>query len=206
MRGERQQAGNHENWRPNFCGDHMIHFDRPLSMRWVYFSALVCISLLVGSCVSSEETGTGKRAGVPVASQAVSGSMRAKVDSMMRSDSLHARRAGFTSQHDTLMASVVKTSKSGARAVKPIERPANAAYTVQVGAFARTDHALRAQRIARERFADLPIFNYFEPYDKLYRVRVGKFDTRQQADSLRRLMLKQFPTDYTDSWINYISK
>ena len=85
---------------------------------------------------------------------------------MMRSDSLRAKRAGFTSQHDTLMASVVKTSKQGMRAVKPIERPANTAYTVQVGAFARTDHALRAQKLARERFAEIPIFNTFEPYDK----------------------------------------
>lgn len=184
----------------------MIHSDHPFILRWVCLSALLCISLLLGACVSSEETGTGKRIGAPVASQAVSDSVRVKVDSMMRSDSLRARRGGFTSEHDTLMASVVRTSKAGGRAVKPIERPANTAYTVQVGAFARTDHALRAQKAARERFADLPIFNYFEPFDRLYRVRVGKFDTRQQADSLRKWMLKQFPTDYSDSWINYMSK
>jgi len=58
----------------------------------------------------------------------------------------------------------------------------------------------------RTAFADLPIFNTFEPFDKLYRVRVGKFETRQQADSIRKSMLKQYPNDYTDSWINYISK
>ena len=104
------------------------------------------------------------------------------------------------------MASVVRTRKPGSRLIKPIERPANTAYTVQVGAFARTGNALRAQKLAKERFADLPIFNYFEPYDKLYRVRVGKFDTREQADSLRKSMLKQFPGDYPDCWINYISK
>ena len=92
------------------------------------------------------------------------------------------------------------------RGVKPIERPENTAYTVQVGAFSRTQHALQAQKLAKDRFADFPIFNDFEPYDKLYRVRVGKFDTRQQADSLRKSMAKQFPADYSDSWINYISK
>ncbi len=184
----------------------MIHSDRPFIVRWVYLSALAFLALMLSACVSSEETGTGKRVGAPVSSQAVSDSVRAKVDSMMRSDSIRARRAGFTSQHDTLMASVVKTSKPGVRGVKPIERPANTAYTVQIGAFARTDHALQVQKIARERFADLPIFNTFEPYDKLYRVRVGKFDTRQQADSLRKSMVKLFPADYTDSWINYISK
>ncbi len=160
---------------------------------WVLMAGL---PLLLAACVSSEETGTGKRIGAPVASHAVPDSERVKVDSMMRADSLRARRAGFTSQHDTLMASVVRTSKLGARGIKPIERPENAAYTVQIGAFARTDHALRAQKLAKDRFSDLPIFNSFEVYDKLYRVRVGKFDVRQQADSLRKWMVKQFPNEY----------
>jgi len=173
---------------------------------WTIPAALLCACLLLGGCVSSEETGTGKKVGAPVQSQAVSNAERAKVDSLRRLDSLRAKRAGFTSQHDTLVASVVKTSKSGSRAIKPIERPANPAYTVQIGAFARTAHALRAQKLAKDRFADFPIFNYFEPYDKLYRVRIGKFDTWKQADSLRKVMVKQFPSDYPDSWINYISK
>lgn len=170
------------------------------------FALLPIIAVTFCACVSSEEAGTAKKTGAPVASQTLSDSVRARVDSVMRADSARAKRAGFTTQHDTLIASVVKTSKSSSRSIKPIERPANPAYTVQVGAFARTHHALRAQKLARERCGDLPIFNYFEPYDKLYRVRVGKFDTRHQADSLRKWMVKQFPTEYADSWINYISK
>ncbi|HTY35922.1 MAG TPA: SPOR domain-containing protein [Bacteroidota bacterium] len=184
----------------------MTHIDLPGTVRWLVAAAVVFLPLLLAACISSEGTGTGKKIGAPVASQNVSDSIRAKVDSMMRSDSVRARKAGFTSEHDTLMASVIKTSKPANRGGKPIERPENSAYTVQVGAFSRTDHALRAQKLARERFADLPIFNNFESYDKLYRVRIGKFDTRQQADSLRKAMAKQFPNDYSDSWINYISK
>jgi cell division septation protein DedD len=172
----------------------------------VLFAVLLTLTLTLCACISSEEAGTAKKVGAPVASQTISDSVRAKVDSLMRADSARAKRAGFTSQHDTLVASVVKTSKSSSRSIKPIERPANTAYTVQVGAFARTQHALQTQKLARERCGELPIFNYFEPYDKLYRIRVGKFDTRQQADSLRKWMIKQFPSDYTDSWINYISK
>jgi cell division septation protein DedD len=172
----------------------------------VLFQAAPVLALLLGGCVSSEEAGSGKKSGLPVATQDLSENARARVDSLRKADSLRAKRAGFTSQHDTLVASVMRTTKTGTRAIKPIERPANPAYTVQVGAFARTDHALRAQKLAKERFTELPIFNFFEPYDKLYRVRVGKFDTRQQADSLRRSMLKQFPNEYSDSWINYISK
>jgi len=172
----------------------------------VFFALQLMFAMTLCACVSSEEAGTAKKVGAPVASQTISDSVRARVDSLMRADSARAKRAGFTSQHDTLVASVVKTSKSTSRSIKPIERPANPAYTVQVGAFARTDHALQAQKLARERCGDLPIFNSFEPYDKLYRVRVGKFDTRQQADSLRKWMAKQFPNEYADSWINYISK
>ncbi len=171
-----------------------------------FFALLLVLALTLCACISSEEAGTAKKIGAPVASQTISDSVRAKVDSLMRADSARAKRAGFTSQHDTLVASVVKTSKSSSRSIKPIERPANPAYTVQVGAFARTHHALQAQKLARERCGDIPIFNYFEPYDKLYRVRVGKFDTHQQADSLKKWMTKQFPNEYTDSWINYISK
>jgi cell division septation protein DedD len=167
---------------------------------------LLITALTLSACVSSEEAGTAKRVGAPVSSQTISDSVRARVDSLMRADSARAKRAGFTSQHDTLVASIVKTSKSSSRTIKPIERPANAAFAVQVGAFARTDHALHAQKLARERCGDIPIFNSFEPYDKLYRVRVGKFDTRQQADSLKKWMKTQFPNEYMDSWINYISK
>lgn len=169
-------------------------------------SMVLVFALAWTGCVSSEEAGSGKKLDSPVATQILSDSARARVDSLRRADSLRAKRSGFTSQHDTLLASVVRTRKPGSRLIKPIERPDNPAYTVQVGAFARTDYALRAQKIAKERFTDLPIFNYFEPFDKLYRVRVGKFDSRAQADSLRKAMLRQFPADYTDSWINYISK
>jgi cell division septation protein DedD len=184
----------------------MSHSVRNPDSAKAFFALLLISTLSLCACVSSEETGTAKKVGAPVASQTISDSVRARVDSLMRADSARAKRAAFTSQHDTLVASVVKTSKSSSRSIKPVERPSNPAYTVQVGAFARTDHALQAQKLARERCGDLPIFNYFEPYDKLYRVRVGKFDTRQQADSLKKWMTKQFPNDYTGSWINYISK
>ena len=184
----------------------MSRIVRNLDAAKALFAILLMFALTLCACVSSEEAGTAKKFGAPVASQAISDSVRARVDALMGADSARTKRAGFTSQHDTLLASVVKTSKSSSRSIKPIERPANPAFTVQVGAFARTDHAFRAQKLARERCGDLPIFNYFEPYDKLYRVRVGKFDTRQQADSLRKWMMEQYPNEYTDSWINYISK
>lgn len=175
-----------------------------------FFPFLLCLLLafFFSSCVSSEEAGSGKSVGGPQTTQASYDSARlaAQADSLARLDSLRSKRGGFTSRQDTLVAAVTRKSKATARLIKPIERPANPAYTVQVGAFARTKNALQSQKLAKERFADLPIFNHFEPYDKLYRVRVGKFDTRAQADSLRKEMVKQFSQEYSEAWINYISK
>lgn len=169
--------------------------------------SLALIFFLSG-CVSSEEAGTGKRAEAPLSAQAGADSARllAQADSLARADSLRGKRGRFTSRQDTVTASIVKRSKSSSRAIKPVQRPANPAYTVQIGAFARTKHALQTQKLAKERFTDLPIFNLFESFDKLYRVSVGKFDTRLQADSLRKFMITQFPRDYSDAWINYVSK
>jgi len=168
----------------------------------------LALLFLLGACVSSEEAGTGKRAEAPLSAQAGADSARlvAQADSLARLDSLRGKRGRFTSKQDTVTASIVKRSKLSSRAIKPVQRPANPAYTVQIGAYARTKHALQAQKLAKERFADLPIFNSFESFDKLYRVSVGKFDTRLQADSLRKSMSKQFPQDYPEAWINYISK
>lgn len=169
---------------------------------------LFCITALVFSaCVSSEETGSGKGTRGPQSGPTAddSATMLARADSLAKADSIRAKRGGFTSKQDTVLASVVKKSKTG-RIIKKIERPANPAYTVQVGAFARTKHALAVHKLAKERFAELPVFNKFEPFDKLYRVQVGKYDTRAEADSLRKAILKQYPEDYNGSWINYISK
>ncbi len=168
---------------------------------------LLTIALFLSACVSSEETGSSKGSRGPQTGPTAdnSANMLARADSLAKADSIRVKRGGFTSKQDTVLVSVVKKSKTG-RIIKKIERPANPAYTVQVGAFARTKYALAVHKLAKERFAAVPVFNVFEPFDKLYRVQVGKYDTRGQADSLRKAILKQYPEYYKGSWINYISK
>ncbi|MBI3585596.1 MAG: SPOR domain-containing protein [Ignavibacteriales bacterium] len=168
---------------------------------------LFITALLCSACVSSEETGSNKGVRGPQSGPTAvdSAKMLARADSLAKADFIRAKRGGFTSKQDTVLASVVKKSKSG-RTIKKIERPPNPAYTVQIGAFARTKYALAIHKLAKERFAELPVFNVFEPFDKLYRVQIGKYDTRKQADSLRKAILKQYPEEYNGSWINYISK
>lgn len=146
----------------------------------------------------------------PETSQAVKDSLRlrARADSLSRADSLMMQRGtgSFTSKQDTVEASLVRKTKSPPRPVKPVTKPENPAYTVQIGAFARPKYALAAQKLAKERFTEVPVLNQYEPFDKLYRVSVGLFDSRSEADSLRKSLMKQFPTDYSECWINYISK
>lgn len=175
-------------------------------MNKLIVTTAVCaltLNFAFDACVSSEEAGSGRRSGAPISDQVSADSLRrlARADSLAR-----AKRGGFTSKQDTVVASIVRKRKTSTRPIKPIERPTNPAYTVQIGAFARTKYALQSQKLAKERFPELPIFNYYEPFDKLYRVRVGKFDTRVGADSLRKAMVIQFPQDYSDCWINYMAK
>ena len=167
---------------------------RSLRNRTAVFLAALCLS----ACASSDQAGTTTDAGGAAGQTAARDSMRL--------DSLRAKRGGFTSKQDTVLASVVKTSRYSNRAIKPVERPENPAYTVQVGAFARTTYALQSQKLAKERYPYLPIFNYFEPFDRLYRVRIGKFDSWKGADSLRKAMAQRYPEEYSEAWINYIAK
>lgn len=162
---------------------------------------ILLAALILSACVSSDQTGS--TAGPNSQGSATDGSA-AKDPSQL--DSLRTKRGGFTSKQDTVLASVVKTSGSSNRTIKPIERPENPAYTVQVGAFARTTYALQSQKLAKDRFPSLPIFNTFEPFDRLYRVRIGKFNSWRGADSLRKAMVKQYPGEYSESWINYIAQ
>ncbi len=77
-------------------------------------------------------------------------------------------------------------------------------YTIQVGAFIKASNALHVQKIAKQRFSDVPVFNYFVTPAKIYRVSVGKYSDQQAAAVLMKTMQKQYPRDYQKCWINYI--
>lgn len=155
--------------------------------------------LILSACVSSDRAGTK-------AGSSGDGPDSSTVKDPSQLDSLRVKRGGFMSKQDTVLASVVKTSRPSSRVIKPIERPENPAYTVQVGAFARTTYAFQSHKLAKERFPSLPIFNTFEPFDRLYRVRIGKFNTWRGADSLKKAMVRQYPEEYSEAWINYIAQ
>ena len=131
--------------------------------------------------------------------------MRAEATASMEKPKSAKNRSGarFQSKQDTVKASLTRKSKQTVRAVV---RPENPAYTVQIGAFSNAQNALRMQKAAKERLGNQLILNNFGTADKLYRVSVGKFDTRIEASSLRKMIVEKYSKDYSSCWVNYIAK
>jgi hypothetical protein len=75
-----------------------------------------------------------------------------------------------------------------------------------VAAFTRAANALTYQKTLRERFPEQLVQNTFDAASGLYRISVGKFMTRKEASGLRKTLMKRFPTDYLDAWVNYTTK
>ncbi len=91
-----------------------------------------------------------------------------------------------------------------APAQEPPSRPATTAgaqrFKVQIGAFRDPQHASLVQNLARERFA-LPASNEYDTGTGTYRIRIGSFETRKDAEDFRRKIQQEFPGEYGDAWI-----
>jgi cell division septation protein DedD len=168
------------------------------------------VSFCLASCVSSEETGSGgsravepQQTVVPIDTQGIRMKAEATASREKPKPVKNPRGARFQSKQDTVKASLTRKSKQTVRAVV---RPENPAYTVQIGAFGNAQNALRMQKAAKERLGNQVILNNFGTADKLYRVSVGKFETRKEASSLRKMIVEKYPKDYSSCWVNYIAK
>ncbi|MBI3005111.1 MAG: SPOR domain-containing protein [Ignavibacteriales bacterium] len=180
----------------------------PPNNKFIAGIILMTGSLCLGSCVSSEETGSGgdkaiqpQRTVTPIDTTQIRRQAEAKTAEEAKKTPRGSGR--FTAKMDTVKAALTRNPKATAR---PIVRPENPAYTVQIGAFGRAQNALRLQKIARERFSTHVVLNNYGTNDKLYRVSIGKFDTRKEAARLRTEIMEKFPTDYAECWVNYIAK
>jgi cell division septation protein DedD len=193
----------------------MTEVSRQLPITILLFSGVV--TALTG-CVSSEESGAGNKARMPVqvfgpidttrrtaSPGAQEGAAKALQDSLKLATMKKGRIAPrFKSRQDTVRASVVVKSKSSLSRRIKIERPEHPVFTIQIGAFGRASNALRAQKKAKARFADQPVFNNYVKSAKLYRVSIGRVEDRQDAFALRDKIKRTFPGEYSQCWINYI--
>jgi cell division protein FtsN len=73
-------------------------------------------------------------------------------------------------------------------------------YMIQIGAFKDPSNASQVQALARERFR-IPVLNDYHTMLKLYQIRIGFFETFDEADKFRRRLKSEFADDYKDAWI-----
>lgn len=73
-------------------------------------------------------------------------------------------------------------------------------YMVQVGAFKVPNNASRVQTIARARY-HLPVLNDYNTAYSLYQIRIGFFESREDAYKFRQRMQQEHPADYKDAWV-----
>ncbi len=168
------------------------------------------VAALTG-CVSSEESGAGSKARTPVQvfgpidtthRPAGAGILQDSIAPAAKKKSRVAPR--FKSKQDTIRASIVVKSKSSLASRVKIERPEHPVFTIQIGAFGHASNALRAQKKAKARFSNQPVFNNYVKSAKLYRVSIGRYEDRQDAFALRDKIKRTFPEEYSQCWINYI--
>lgn len=74
-------------------------------------------------------------------------------------------------------------------------------FSVQVGAYTMPDNADRIASLAKERFGK-NVYSTIDKGDKLYKVMVGDFMTKEEARSFRDEMVQKFPSDYKDAWVS----
>jgi hypothetical protein len=191
-----------------------------LNQRFLMFILFfVSAALALAGCIPSEETGAGHRVKSPVqvfgpidtthrvVHRAISQdtTSKLKIDSVKIVQVKKPRVAPkFRSQQDTVRASVVTKSKSSSHPLIKIIRPEHPVYTVQVGAFGQVSNALRAQKKAKEHFANQPVFNTFIKRAKLYRVSIGRYENRDDAFALYDSLKQKYPDEYKQCWINFI--
>ncbi len=78
-------------------------------------------------------------------------------------------------------------------------------FAVQIGAFKDPANASAAQARARERYP-YPVLNDFLEGPGLYRIRIGSFGTREEAQAHLARMKASFPADYRDSFILQLTR
>jgi hypothetical protein len=186
--------------------------------RRVLTAIFFLFGLTLGGCVSSEETGAGDRAKSPVQILGTIDTTRrtvhrevhrdaipkSKIDTVRNAAKPQRTAPKFKSKQDTVRASIITKTKTISHPFIKIVRPEHPFFTVQIGAFAQTPNALRAQKRAKERFSDQPVFNNYIKSAKLYRVSVGRYEDQKDAFALSDTLKQKYPKEYQRCWINFI--
>jgi len=72
-------------------------------------------------------------------------------------------------------------------------------YRVQIYSFRGRTPAIKAQRQVKDRVKELPIEVHLEKETAYYKIRVGDFTSKSDADRLARILKTQI--GYRDAWV-----
>jgi cell division septation protein DedD len=107
-----------------------------------------------------------------------------------------AHTLGFETRTDTVYTEQVSARHDGGSE----SRLPQIRFMVQIGAFKDPENANRIQEIARERY-HLPVINDFNASHSLYQIRIGFFESRQDAHDFKKRMQNEHPMEYRDAWV-----
>ncbi len=148
------------------------------SVSYIIFSLL-----LIAGCGSTEEThNTVLQAPAPIAD---------------RRDTVLPPRTEFETKIDTVNTTHQTLQNKDTTATSHQPR---ISYMIQIGAYKDPQNATRVQDIARERY-HLPVINDYNQAVTLYQIRMGFFETREEAHTFCEQMKSEYANDYNDSWV-----
>lgn len=86
-----------------------------------------------------------------------------------------------------------------------LPRTQSGKFTIQIGAYQEREGAERIAEIAKGRLS-LPVEVLEDPVQRLYKVFVGRFQTKEEARNFRDDLIQRYPGDYTDAWVNELQE
>jgi cell division protein FtsN len=119
------------------------------------------------------------------------------------------KEQGFVTHSDTIEVQVVSQKRDTIRQQAPVPAPAETKmppvvrknhFALQIGAFQQEANAARTAEIFKKRF-DKSINQFFDPSVKMYRILVGSFATKEEAAVFQAQLKKEFPKEYSESWV-----
>ncbi len=144
--------------------------------RWISLSAALAAALIASGCGSQEQATQERMDNPPQAEPQPAMSIETRTDTVA---TIHPP---------------AQEPPPGAAAAA-VQR-----FKVQIGAFRDPQHASLVQNQARERFATAAS-NEYDTGSGTYRIRIGSFETRKEAEDFRKKMQQDFPGEYGDAWI-----
>ena len=78
-------------------------------------------------------------------------------------------------------------------------------FTVQLGAYQSEDAAREIATVAGSRFVR-KLYTVYDAIDRLYKVMLGMFDTKDQAREFRDTIVRQYTEDYRDAWVSELTR